>query len=327
MLSVFRCSIVCVLVFIGELEQNIDPDDIKSAVLDDMFRCSARMLFKLCSIVCVQVFIGELEQNIDPDDETPTILAADPSNLQGRWKARDGESGILNYYVAVGTSEGGTEVQDWIDLGIQDSGTITNLNMPVTAESNNYYYLCVKATNGAGVESSVKCSLRIRMLNANQPGVVYDGRDVDEDWYAQFDTTSAAVTFHGFESELCGIIGYKWGVSNVPGNSDLLAFTSSGIGLISATHRIAAANLELPVNKKLFVDVVAITGHGCHEDVIVSSSNGVWADVQKPFVDMTMLGEQVLQGEETALATNVNFYQSTDDTLPVMWIVTDEESG
>ena len=234
----------------------------------------------------------------------------------------------MTYYVAVGTSEGGTEVTgEWIDMGIIESGTIPNLNMPVTADSGNHYYLSVKAVNGAGLESEVASSLKIKMLNANKPGVVFDGRDPEEDWYAQFVTSEVAVTFSGFESELCGIVGYKWGVSNEPGNSDLLAYTSDGIGVISEVHRVAAALLEVPENTKVYVDVVAITGHGCHESMIVSSSNGIWADVQKPHVGLTMFGPVTATVEQGELALDVNFYQNYDDTIPVKYFVTDEESG
>ena len=267
-----------------------------------------------------------MEENLDPDDEIPTVLTADPESLQASWYGRDFESGILNYMVAIGTTEGGDDITGGFqDYGKATSAQITGINMPVTEDSGNYYYVTVYALNGAGAEGSRVSSNRVKVLNANKAGVVYEGRDLWEDSDAEFDTTSVAISFGGFESELCGIVGYKWGIGNIPGNNDLLAYTDAGIVMLNETHGIAQANLDVPWNKRVYIEVVGITGTNCHEDMILSAGDGFWVDVQIPDVQFQLWGgQEVFVG---GLPTDVNYYTSLVDVLQLAWLPTDEESG
>ena len=93
--------------------------------------------------------------------------------------------------------------------------------------------------------------VQIKMLNADKAGVVFDGRNIEMDEDAQFDTSSIGISFFGFESELCGIVGYKFGLGNIAGQNDILAYTGVGVVMRSEDEGIAAVNIELPRNKKV----------------------------------------------------------------------------
>jgi hypothetical protein len=43
---------------------------------------------------------------------------------------------------------------------------------------------------------------------------------------------SISLTFSGFESEACGIVGYEWGVGTCPFATDVLPYSSQGLVLL-----------------------------------------------------------------------------------------------
>jgi len=62
----------------------------------------------------------------------------------------DAESGILGYQYCVGTTSGGTDVQDWVSVGLA-----TEVFAGITLSLGGTYYGGVRAINGAGTPSAV----------------------------------------------------------------------------------------------------------------------------------------------------------------------------
>ncbi len=78
------------------------------------------------------------------------------TQLTGSWRSTDGESSVLSYSVAVGTSPtdpGSGYVKNWT-IFTSTSGTLTGM----TLTNGQRYYIYVKALNGAGTYSPVGVS-------------------------------------------------------------------------------------------------------------------------------------------------------------------------
>jgi hypothetical protein len=75
--------------------------------------------------------------------------------LKANWTASsDVNSGIANYWYAIGTTSGGTNICSWTNNGNSTSVTKTGL----TLIDGQVYYFSVKAENNAGLFSSITTS-------------------------------------------------------------------------------------------------------------------------------------------------------------------------
>jgi PKD repeat protein/spore germination protein YaaH len=75
-----------------------------------------------------------------------------PNEISGNWTAFvDTNSAIAEYWYAVGTSTGGTDIVNWTNNSLNQSFTETGLSLTV----GTTYYVSVKAINGAGLESII----------------------------------------------------------------------------------------------------------------------------------------------------------------------------
>jgi hypothetical protein len=112
-------------------------------------------------------FSSVTEEQVNIDWSTPTSvnvndgLAADiavfvtPNEISANWSAAvDQHSGIVEYFVAVGTSSGGSNTVAYTSQGTSTSVTFTGLSLSY----GQTYYVSVKAINGAGLESVVSSS-------------------------------------------------------------------------------------------------------------------------------------------------------------------------
>ncbi|MBI5883331.1 MAG: PKD domain-containing protein [Elusimicrobia bacterium] len=90
---------------------------------------------------------------------TPTVWddgdsIVDPTQLHASWSAEDIESGIQEYFVAVGTEADGTGIRDFVSASILTETTITGLAL----EKGTTYFISVKAVGGSGLTSEVGSS-------------------------------------------------------------------------------------------------------------------------------------------------------------------------
>ena len=77
------------------------------------------------------------------------------NNIAANWNtATDPHSDVVNYWMSVGTSPGATDVEDWTSIGLVNSHTLNGLNLT----PGMYYYVNIRAENGAGLFSDVIAS-------------------------------------------------------------------------------------------------------------------------------------------------------------------------
>ncbi|XP_019616821.1 PREDICTED: uncharacterized protein LOC109464310 [Branchiostoma belcheri] len=284
--------------------------------------------------VLVGVLDGGSEEEIDG-----YVWQADPEGIQASWLAVDGESGIQDYWVSVGTSPGGSEILEYINLGMERSGYIHPLTLPLTDERtcgssdtcSPVYYLSVMARNGAARFSQPVISSSIRVVDRDKSGYVTDGSDPASDADYQMDNTAITAHFTGFESQLHGIAHYLWAVGTSSGAYDVQSFVSGGIVLTLEDEvkgggfsgsGMAKAVLPLSCGQTYYVIIRALTGYG---NILESVSNGVTVDCTPPNIHITSFGFEE-DGENDGFLPEETRYQYTKDTLSAAWEFTDDES-
>lgn len=78
-----------------------------------------------------------------------------PTEISANWtSSSDQHSDLVEYFVAVGTSIGATDIVSFTSNGLQLSKTFAGLSLTF----GQTYYISVKSVNGAGLESLVSCS-------------------------------------------------------------------------------------------------------------------------------------------------------------------------
>lgn len=88
------------------------------------------------------------------------------STVFANWQAAiDPNSGIQEYFYALGTTQGGTDIINWTSTGQNTSITINGLNLTF----GNTYYFSMKAVNYAGLTSSVISSDGFTVSSLNYP--------------------------------------------------------------------------------------------------------------------------------------------------------------
>ncbi|CAH1268735.1 Hypp3967 [Branchiostoma lanceolatum] len=210
----------------------------------------------------------------EPEElEDGYVLHTDLQGIQASWMATDFESGVVSYWVAVGTTPGGNDVIDYQSLGPGTDSYVGNLDLQLTNKTTNspIYYLIVKAENAAGSFSRNITSSPIKVVRADQAGTVTDGWEtwttveqamtVDVDY--QRDVSTVTVQFGGFESEQHGISHYEWSVGTEPRLDDVQPYTAAGIVLSNHTENPGGAEMYSKKQNLLFWGIQ----HDASEDV------------------------------------------------------------
>ncbi|XP_067664253.1 uncharacterized protein [Haliotis asinina] len=230
-----------------------------------------------------QIHLGPMKE--DEEIENQALIHTDHSKMTISWRAIDPESGISEAYVALGTSEHDQSItKGFLTFKHTSEVTLKHLNLVDFKTGGKYYYFQIKVKNGAGVESPVSVSMRINVLPGNVPGIIYDGRKrfVDADFL--HDKSTFAMSFAGFQSIAFGIVAYEWGIGTEPYVTDIVPFTSFGIVKTNESSGFGQIDIQLFEGVKYFTTVRARTGHGGHEEHIVSTSDGILVDTQGPTI-------------------------------------------
>ncbi|XP_033637723.1 uncharacterized protein LOC117298529 [Asterias rubens] len=262
------------------------------------------------------------------------------STIKASWLGVDGQSGIKNYWVAVGTAQNTEDIKPFMALGSKRNSVLLNLDLQLTdqstcndeeftADCRPVYYVCVKSENGAGAFSDVICSSPIRVVEEDQTGYVTDGPAMLHDTDSQQERTTVTIWFDDFESQLHGISSYEWAVGTTPGGEDIQPLTSDGVVPgsdpdIPGLAGLGKAQSPLPLQHGVtyYSTVRAITNG---DNVLETVSNGFTVDVTPPNINITDFGQY---GTTVDLGFGgVKLYQSFVDSIDAMWDVEDSESN
>eukprot|EP00058_Branchiostoma_floridae_P003025 XP_002588513.1 hypothetical protein BRAFLDRAFT_79466 [Branchiostoma floridae] len=270
------------------------------------------------------------------------VLHTDLQGIQASWMATDAQSGVVSYWVAVGTTPGGNDVSDYQNLGPGSDGYVGNLNLQLTNKTTNspIYYLTVKAENAAGSFSRNITSSPIKVVRADQAGTVTDGWEawstveqamaVDVDY--QRDVSTVTVQFSGFESEQHGITHYEWSVGTEPRLDDVQPYTAAGIVLSDHTdnpggglssHGQAQSLLPLSPGVQYYATVRAITGAG---NVLDFSTDGFTVDISPPVIQIDSVGVQI-GNNSFELDWERSHYQKSVDSISANWHIMESKDA
>ncbi|XP_071094116.1 uncharacterized protein [Haliotis cracherodii] len=230
-----------------------------------------------------KIHLGPMKE--DEEIEDGKLIHTDNSKMTISWKVSDDESGISDVYVAIGNSEHDQSITNgFLTFSQTSEVTLRHLKLIDSLTSGNYYYIQIKVKNGAGAESNVTISRPINVLPGNVPGVIYDGRKrfIDADYL--HDKSTFAMSFAGFKSIACGIVAYEWGIGTEPYVTDIVPFTGFGIVKTNESSGFGQIDIQLFEGVKYFTTVRARTGHSCHEEHIVSTSDGIMVDTEGPII-------------------------------------------
>ena len=177
-----------------------------------------------------------------------------------QWSAADPESGIAGFKAAVGTTRSGTDVS-----GYKLYPAAINVRIPAQLQlyENNtkiYYYVTVRAVNGAGLESTPVVSTKIKVLKANVAGVVtvgHSGVGISGEYQVERDTVT--LTFEGFSSEVCGIQYYEWSIGTTFAEDQVQVFSTAGVVEGAEGAGVAQALIPLELGDILYTEVRAVT--------------------------------------------------------------------
>ncbi|WAR20773.1 DNER-like protein [Mya arenaria] len=256
------------------------------------------------------VHIGLPKDDEELDDDG-NVVHNDQNGIRVSWSGRDPQSDIETFFVAVGTEASPESILPYTDFGKKTTAYINNIffNPSEGNGTSTTYKVYVNATNGAGLTSEAGESKPIFVHKANVPGIVFDGRNLYEDEAFTIDHTSIAASFYGFESDSCDIIGYDWAIGTTEFGTDVLSYTDFGMVMNNKSHGQCQIHTELFEDVTYYISVRAVLG--CHEEYIVSCSDGITLDRIAPAV--------TYETHTEAAITTINnvIYQSTTDSLGI----------
>ncbi|XP_078574183.1 uncharacterized protein LOC144860694 [Branchiostoma floridae x Branchiostoma japonicum] len=161
---------------------------------------------------------------------------------------------INNYQVALGTSPGACDVVAWGVVRTPPDVTRTSLDN-LSLQTSVTYYSSVRATNHAGLHTTVTSDgMKVDTIEPTA-GTVYDGLGVHDADY-QNDSLTVSATWYGFSDLESYIHHYVWCVASSPGAEDILPCT------------------------KYFSTVTAVDAAGLRSSQV--SSNGITVDSTPP---------------------------------------------
>ncbi|GAB1602264.1 uncharacterized protein LOC115224694 [Argonauta hians] len=290
------------------------------------------VLIDMTEPILKNIHIGLDEEEEVSDDGS--VIVDDPKHLAVSWVSRDPESGITRALVAIGTSPHeheagfGSVTHGFVEArsATRRSGGIFSImfddvSLNVTAETGAMYYVSVVTYNGAGLASKTAVSRPITVLEANVPGVLYDGVSMLSDTDFSKDTTTVSFSFAGFRSKACNIVSYEWGVGTQPFFSNMRPYSSHGLSMDNSTVGHGQAHLQLRSGQRYYVTVRALTGPRCRDKYILSTSNGLTIDASQPTLDIV----DCTSGPLTCFVDSPYFVKDVD-ALNFVWRSQDQET-
>ncbi|MBP7632988.1 Ig-like domain repeat protein [Candidatus Ozemobacteraceae bacterium] len=192
-----------------------------------------------------------------------------PTVLHATWVAVDAGSGINRYEVCVGTTQDGTDVVPWTDVGTSTERSFTDLTLALDGET--LYYFSVRATDRVGNVSKVGYSDGIKAGDPSPPDPV---TVTDDGEFTPSATTLHAVWTQSFDAQ-SGINRYEYAIGTASGTTNVLAATSVGVNL-----EFTNSALTLIDGTTYFIHVRAVNGG--NTPAPWSVADGITCDLSPP---------------------------------------------
>ena len=187
-----------------------------------------------------------------------------------------------------------------------------------TLWGNNTYFVCVRVTNGAGLQKTDCSAGMLIILGQLSAGVVNDGPITSaDDIDFQLDDKAIWAHWNGFKDPVYDILRYDWCIMNQTtslSGSDICKWSFMEVEHLK-TSASRFHNLTLSHGSRYFVTVKAENTRG---DTIMSSSDGVVIDRTPPIGKAIKISPS--SGKNTLFITSPS-------ALIVTWSIDDPESG
>ncbi|MCX5786245.1 MAG: lectin like domain-containing protein [Elusimicrobia bacterium] len=183
----------------------------------------------------------------------------------------DAESGIAEYWYAIGTTAGDTDTLVWTDNGNSTSVTSTSLILTFGQK----YYFTVKAKNGAGLWSGVTNSdgQTVDTTAPSTPGAVNDGTGGDITYTTS--TTQLSANWTAATDAESDIARYWYAISTTVGGTNVVNWTDNGTNTSTTTTGLSLAN-----GVTYYFTIKAENGAGLQSGA--ANSNGQTVDTTAP---------------------------------------------
>ena len=233
----------------------------------------------------------------------------------------DKESGIAHYSWAVGINLQTTlNLDDHLYTPITAEESVGGVQiMNFTLVGNSTYYVCIRATNGAGLQKT-NCAPGIRVvLGQFSAGVVKDGPSKSgKDSDFQLDDRALWANWDGFKDPVYGISAFEWCIGDhQPSLSDknICKWPYMKVShLNQKAHRFY--NLTLSHGTTYYATVKAVNSRG---ESVRATSDGVLVDRSHP-------NGNGIKVSPTTKDTDT-LYMSSLSAPTVTWNMEDKESG
>ncbi|XP_071784665.1 uncharacterized protein [Asterias amurensis] len=226
------------------------------------------------------------------------------SSLQAKWHFVDTESPIIDYNWAIGTSSGGTQLQNYKSVGTQTNA----INTELTMSHGSFVYVTVTAKNAADLISVVTSDPVLIDLTTPIIHSVRDGGSEDD---IDFSSDDKSVSFSWSASDPeSGIDHCEWAIGLEPGLDDVIPSTVSPNSESKITANLARVMVE---GQKLFATVKCFNNAGRSS---WKSSDGVTIVTEPPSSLAAVV--KVKAVSDTAYAT-LDGYQSQNSFLKASW--------
>ncbi|WAR04893.1 hypothetical protein MAR_020262 [Mya arenaria] len=162
-----------------------------------------------------------------------TIHAHDWSSIYSDWHFEDPESGIVEYFWAIGTVRGGTQLQEYTSVGRNEFASSNTIQL----QHNTVVFVSVMAVNGAGLRT-VSYSEQIYIdLTPPEFEYVYDGDSSDFD--IQFQTSLNISMAWSVKDPESGIQECSWAIGGsvvTSWDSNTLKAKADWSNVFNSTH-------------------------------------------------------------------------------------------
>lgn len=211
--------------------------------------------------------------------------------LAASWTSNDPESGLTEYFYAVGTTAGGTDIRGWTSVGTSTSFVITSLSLT----DGKTYYISVKAKNNAGTTSTAGTSDGI-IVDATPPSTPV----VTDDEKYTMDSSKLHATWSASDPQ-SGIFRYEYSIGTTPGGTDIVNWTDAGTGTSANI-----TGLSLVSGLKYYINVRATNGARALSSV--GSSDGIFVESTPPTTPVV-----IDDGDFTTDSARLHAVWSSDD--------------